>query len=342
MRLPNGYGSVHKLPGNRRRPWRARVTTGWTPEGKQLFYTVGYYATQKEALMALAAYREHPIGEKRDITLGEIYERWSEREYANLTSSTVNGYRAVWKRLSALAPHPVRNIRTSDLQTVIDDMIEEGLGRSTLEKAKTLAGILLQIAVNDDIIPTNYAKAIKLPKARKPKKETFSDLEIVALERTAAAGDVWVGTVLILIYTGLRVGELLALTPFAVDLREWTITGGLKTDAGRDRVVPIHPKIRPYIQHWMAASGPRLIHRDGRPIASTTTVGSSTTGARARGDQTTPDAACNAHTFASLLHRAGVGPKAAQDLLGHSDYATTANIYTHTRLEDLRRAVESI
>src|SRR5690606_3814789 len=54
---------------------------------------------------------------------------------------------------------------------------------------------------------------------------------------------------------------------FAVDLREWTITGGLKTDAGRDRVVPIHPKIQPYIQHWMAASGPRLIHRDGRPIA---------------------------------------------------------------------------
>lgn len=293
--------------------------------------------------MALAAYREHPIGEKRDITLGEIYERWSEREYANLTSSTVNGYRAVWKRLSALAPHPVRNIRTSDLQTVIDDMIEEGLGRSTLEKAKTLAGILLQIAVNDDIIPTNYAKAIRLPKARKPKKETFSDLEIVALERTAAAGDVWVGTVLILIYTGLRVGELLALTPFAVDLREWTITGGLKTDAGRDRVVPIHPKIRPYIQHWMAASGPRLIHRDGRPIAVNYYRRELYYPALERAGikrHLTPHA--TRHTFASLLHRAGVGPKAAQDLLGHSDYATTANIYTHTRLEDLRRAVESI
>ena len=54
MRLPNGYGSVHRLPGNRRRPWRARVTVGWTEDGKQLYYTVGYYATQREALAALA------------------------------------------------------------------------------------------------------------------------------------------------------------------------------------------------------------------------------------------------------------------------------------------------
>lgn len=107
--------------------------------------------------------------------------------------------------------------------------------------------------------------------------------------------------------------------------------------------MPIHPKIQPYIQHWMAASGPRLIHRDGRPIAVNYYRRELYYPALERAGikrHLTPHA--TRHTFASLLHRAGVDPKAAQDLLGHSDYATTANIYTHTRLEDLRRAVESI
>ena len=62
MKLPNGYGSVHKLSGNR---WRARKTTGWsldkkTMKYKQEYTTLGYYPTKKEALQALAAYNEQP------------------------------------------------------------------------------------------------------------------------------------------------------------------------------------------------------------------------------------------------------------------------------------------
>jgi integrase len=211
VRLPNGYGSVHKLPGNRRRPWRARVTTGWTPEGKQLFYTVGYYATQREALAALAEYHEKPIGDRRDLTLGQIYEQWSEKAYETLDRSTVNGYKACWKRISKLADVPIRLLKTSDLQQIIDEMIKEGLGRSSLEKAKTLCGILMDIALNDDIIDKNYARAVKLPPARKPKKDAFTDMEVLQVERLAESGDMWAGTVMILIYTGMRGSEMCGL-----------------------------------------------------------------------------------------------------------------------------------
>lgn len=319
------------------------MTVGWTDDGKQLYETIGYFATKKEGLEALAEYHKNPLArDVRDVTLGEIYERWSAKAYETLTKSTANGYRAVWKRLSKLADTPVRSIRTSHLQTVIDEMIEEGLSRSSLEKAKTLSVILLDIAVNDDVIPTNYAKVIKLPKARKAKKDTFTDIEIRKIEE-ASEHDKWAGTILILIYTGLRVGEMLELTPFAVDTANWTITGGLKTDAGRDRIVPIHTKIQPLIRYWMENRGPRLIHKDGRPISITYYRRSLYYPALRRAGierHLTPHA--TRHTFASLLHRANVAPKTAQDLLGHSDYATTANVYTHTRLEDLRRAVEAI
>ena len=61
MKLPNGYGSVYKLSGNRRKPWAARVTDGWvndnkTKKSKQKYKFIGFYETRKEALLALASF----------------------------------------------------------------------------------------------------------------------------------------------------------------------------------------------------------------------------------------------------------------------------------------------
>lgn len=61
MKLPNGYGTVYKLSGNRRRPWIARKTIGWSEEGKQLYYTIGYFKTRAEAMAALAEYNKNPM-----------------------------------------------------------------------------------------------------------------------------------------------------------------------------------------------------------------------------------------------------------------------------------------
>lgn len=63
MKQPNGYGSVHKLSGKRRKPWRVRKTNGWTMnvDGTKLvqqYITIGYYETRQEALQALADYNQ--------------------------------------------------------------------------------------------------------------------------------------------------------------------------------------------------------------------------------------------------------------------------------------------
>lgn len=343
MRLPNGYGSVYKLSGNRRRPWVAAKTIGWTDEGKQLRYIIGYFRTRAEALEALAEYNRNPIGEAREVALGDIYERWSESAYKTLTRSTVDGYKAAWKRLSVLADQQIRLIKTSHLQTVIDGMVDEGLSRSSLEKVKTLAGILFEIAHNDDVITKNYARAIKLPEEVKKKKQVFTDLEIEKVTRLAESGDIWAGTILILIYSGMRGSEMLLMTRFNVDLENWIFTGGIKTDAGRDRIVPIHTKIRPYVKYWYDTKGPRLIHRDGQPISLNyyrrelyyPTL-------KRAGIDRHLNPHTTRHTFGTLLDRAKVNTKHIQELIGHSDYATTANIYTHPDLDALRSAIEAI
>ena len=84
MKLPNGFGSVYKLSGNRRNPYVAKKTKGWeidpiTGKSKQLYITVGYYPTRKEALTALAEYNKDPlILHHATITFEEVYENWSE------------------------------------------------------------------------------------------------------------------------------------------------------------------------------------------------------------------------------------------------------------------------
>lgn len=341
MRMPNGYGGVFKLPGNRRRPWAARKTTGWTEDGKQQYYVIGYFKSRAEALEALAEYNKNPIGEVRDKTFGEIYEKWSEAKYPKLDRSTVNGYKAVWKRLQVLAEEPVRNIRKSHLQDVIEGMAGEGLSRSSLEKAKTLCVILFDEALSDDIAQKNYGALIELPKSRKTKRETFTDMEIRKIEEAAEA-NVWAGTILILIYTGMRVGELMTLTKFNVDIENMIITGGIKTETGRNRVVPVHPKIQKHVKYWYSQPGEFLITKDGnkmrvdyyRKYIYYPLLGEA--GVR----RLTPHS--TRHTFASLLNRARVGTKYIQELIGHSNYATTANVYTHPKIEELRKAIEGI
>ena len=150
-------------------------------------------------------------------------------------------------------------------QGIIDGLCKAGMSRSTLEKVKVLISMLYDNAIQNDITNKNYGKFIHLPKSNKQEKEIFTDIELQTLFK--ADSDEWVMTILILNYTGLRLNELLGLTPFCVDMDNQTMTGGLKTEAGKDRTVPIHPKILKYVQYWLDKKGDFLICKnDGKRI----------------------------------------------------------------------------
>jgi integrase len=342
MRLPNGYGSVYMLTGNRRRPWVARKTLGWTDDGRQIFYIVGYYKKRQDALDALADYNKNPIGDLRDITLQEIWNRWSKSKFPKISRSTKETYEAAWKHLAPIKDMLVREIRKSHIQNIIDDMADKKLSYSACSKVKTLAGTLLNEAIADKIIFDNCASLVELPENDARKKNSFTDFEILAISKLAEDGHIWAGTILIMIYTGLRITEFLTLTKFNVDLDKMTITAGIKTEAGKNRVIPIHPKIQKYVKYWYDQGGERLITLDGKRILPRYYRENlyHPTLKQAKVRPLNPHS--TRHTFASLLDKAGVRTKHIQDLIGHSDYSTTANIYTHPDVDTLRQAIESI
>ena len=82
MKLPNGYGSVTKMSGKRRKPYAARITTAWTDGGKQVKKYIGYFKTRQEAIKALADYNENPFDlATKKITFAEVFERWQKVKY---------------------------------------------------------------------------------------------------------------------------------------------------------------------------------------------------------------------------------------------------------------------
>lgn len=92
------------------------------------------------------------------------------------------------------------------------------------------------------------------PKTQK-RKETFTDAEISKLE---ADGSDTAKIILMLIYTGMRIGELFSLP--AKDYHKDYVVGGEKTEAGRNRIIPIRPEGIPYFAYFAnKATGPLLI-----------------------------------------------------------------------------------
>lgn len=153
----------------------------------------------------------------------------------------------------------------------------------------------------------------------------------------------WVDTILILIYTGMRITEILTLTKFNIDLKNQIIICGIKTDAGKGRVIPIHSKILKYITNWYNKNGETFIFKDG---------GKKITANYYRDyiyypaleklgiEKLTPHS-CR-HTCATLMAKAGVEPLLIQRIMGHKKYSTTADIYTHPDIEGLKNAMKMI
>jgi site-specific recombinase XerD len=342
MRNPNGYGATYRLNGRRRRPWVARITTGWTPDGKQQRQIIGYFETRQEAMDALAMNRKEPISPKANITLGDLYKEWSSSKYEYISKDTINNYKAAWKYLSKYENIKVKDIRTAQLQDIITECYKNKKSQSTLTKIKALATSLYSYAIANDIVNKNYATLIEMPSFDKNEKDIFTDLEIQKMLDNVDKIE-WVDTILIMIYTGMRITEMLTLTKFNIDLEKQLITGGIKTDAGKNRIIPIHPKIFKYIEARYKQNGETIIcKKNGKKMSADYYRKYIYYPTLEKLEIRKLNPHCCRHTFATLLSNAGAETVFIQKLIGHSDYATTANIYTHTDIEELRKNINLI
>ena len=334
----NGAGSVHKRKDSRSRPWVAVSPATYDQNGKAKRTIIGHFATSKEAKEALLQYNQCP-SDKFNITVAEAYEEWSAVAFRNISKQTRDCYTAAFQKIDRIKTTKLRELRTAHMQQIIDQ--HSAMSRSTLTKIKLLFSQLMDYGVENDIINKNYAQFIVLPKETTKVKDCFNDIELKKIENSVSTVP-FADIVLAMCYTGFRISEFMELTPFSYNAENGTLTGGKKTEAGKNRVVPVHPKIAPIVSQWIAKGGQTIFCQDnGKPFSAKGFRERFYTALEEIGvRKLTPHA--TRHTFATKLAAAGARPEDIQKILGHAKYDMTANVYIHQNIDTLKNAVNLV
>ncbi|WP_306511616.1 tyrosine-type recombinase/integrase [Acidaminococcus intestini] len=231
MRKPNGYGCIKHLSGHRRRPFVFVISQ----EGRQK--PVEYFTSQVEAEIFAADYnkvhRHTSLAGHRE-TLAEVYCRWQAAHIADTepSASTIASYTNSWRHLEPLGPEPIAELKHRDYQGILDRMRKDGLSYSSLKKVRSLISLVEKYALETEIISRAYAPLLRIGKNHpvRPHK-VISRQKINRL--WAREGQPGVDTVLILLYTGMRCGKLLALKKSDINIRQQAIRiTRSKTQAG--------------------------------------------------------------------------------------------------------------
>lgn len=349
MRLPNGVGSVHRIGDgkSRRNPWRARVPSHVeldeeTGKAVQKYITVGYYATEVDAINALMDYRKNPYTlEAASCTFEDVFQMWKAKKYPEISKSGQTGYNSAFKNSEPLHKMKMRDIRTVHLEGAMQAL---DAGYQVQSRLKTFWGQLFKYAMEHDIIQKNYAEFIK-PKSAAPATSRsaipLEDREKMWAE--IAAGNTDAELAMLLIFTGMRPAELLDIKKENVDLGSRIMVGGLKTAAGKDRHIPIHKCILPIVERLMQLPGENLVMRDDKPEPMNyprfLRYNWNPLMKKLGFTEYTPH--YGRHTMATMMREVNIPEDIKKLILGHSSDDITDR-YTHVSDAMLLEAVDSI
>lgn len=337
MKNPNGYGTVYKLSGKRRKPWTARKTVGWNDKGQPMYLFIGYYKTRAEAQTALGAYNANPY-EFNNITLEELYEKWLESSDAKkLKEGTLTTYRAGWKLASTIKHMPVNEIKLDHYEDAAEIT---GSPRSVVKTYKSLLGKLIQFGIKHEMVNSSrldvvhYIDLMKFPQGKKVNRVPFS---VDAIEKLWQHTDEWdVRFVLCMIYTGLRIGEISELLKTDVNLEEGYLTvKDSKTPAGI-RTVPIVDDVLPFFKT------DSMTYAFEKTLGKTISLGSRTNIfnhiEELTGEHHTPHE--TRHTLITMMAETDTPLRIIKRIVGHKNDNVTEDVYTHLSMDKLKESID--
>lgn len=287
-KLPNGFGQISEIKtGNLRKPFRVMVTVGKTDTGKpisKLLQPEGFFKTYNEAYTALVEYNKNPYELDSCITVKELYDRWSEEHFKKVCDGTIASIRGTWAYCTSLYSMNIRDVRTYHIKGCIDSAKaiikgkEKDVPLTRKKNIKSLFSQLFKYAMEYDLVDKNYAEVIDISEITHQMNQNnkghmiFTDEEISKLWNNIDSGIRHVDVVLIQCYSGWRPQELGLIEIENVHLKEGYIISGMKTEAGKKRLVPIHPIIKPLIEkryeEAIKINSNYLINPQGRSTAT--------------------------------------------------------------------------
>ena len=341
MRLPKGYGQIIKLSGKRRRPYAVRMEIEeqqsdgtWIRKTKYL----EYFGKRSEALDWLARYNagvEVDVRPQIDTipTFTDVYKgfmEWYQAKNPDASKSALQAYSTAYNKSTDLYPRKFNSLRTSDLQAIISSHSHQS--KNTVNNFIKLFHGMYKYAGMNDLIDKDYSRFVfvECTDPEEEKHKIFTDEEIASCWKAQAED------ALILLYTGMRITELLKIETENIHFDERYMIGGLKTKAGKNRVIPIHEAIAPIIekrldQEYLIDMGGISRNRDAyvnsywNPVMKELDLNHIPHDTR--------------HTASSLMERYDVPLLHRKLILGHAVKDITEGVYTHVKPDELVRDI---
>lgn len=329
----NGEGTIFQLKSGK---WIATQVVGWYAEGDRLKKkTISrVFAKRTDALKALPTLKDLYTGRTDKTTLFDLYNEYIKtRDYENLSLSQRGKMTIAWNRWEPLKVIDINELTVSRIEAHIEEQTKSYYPAHDM---KVLLSHLYKIAIKREVLTHNKTEDIDLPfDTPNAKRECWTAAEINALWKDYET-NTFTGYLLIMCYAGLRFGELSTIRLENIYLDENYMIGGIKTEAGKNREIPIHNRIKPIIERIIPNRKRKLLEMNEDNFYNAYWEAIERTGLRKL-----PPHTCR-HYFFSRMTAQGVQGGIIAEVGGHANYLTTLKNYVRIPLQDKLAAVNKV
>lgn len=337
MKFANGTGSITKLKGNRRKPyWVRSPEVRYVEDGKikRKRNTIGYAATQKEALKLLTDYMDNPYSFNK-VTVEDLWKRAANMHYfSDNRKDTLN---AIFnKYLDPIRFENIQDIKIDHLQSIIDNT---NTGSATKDSIKAVMHYIYKYALVNEYVSQDLSQHINYKRDKvKIDRVVFTDQEV---QKLWALSDSWyVAYTLILLYTGCRFSEIADNKAVNIDLENKTIyiPEEISKNDSSNRTIPIHDKIIPLIKRNLGSEW--AFSNEGNKVD----YGNYTRRYLSKINAylgTTHKMHDTRHTFTTKMRKVS-DVLYVDELLGHTHGNITDDVYNHIDIKDLATEINKL
>lgn len=380
-RREKGIGGISQRADGR---WVGRIDVGITIDGKRKIKSV-YGKTKQEAQRKLKEVRdsltrgEYMDRKPKDHTIQYYADEWLQLRKHEIKSSTFdtiesNFINIIYPRIGI---YQFDKVTPKDIQGFIDKLVKDGYSYSIVKKMYYYLKAIYEFFYDRKEILDIPFKRIVLPKKLKKESSSivfFNEEEIKKIKECALSkypNGTYVFrsgyAIILLLYTGLRCGELIGLKWANIDFDNKQIKVESSIREIKDRSENAKQKTKFEETTPKTSSSIRIVPLSDMAIEAlryfesiksndiyvvTTSTGSHITNSRLNrafhsildrcGIEKKAGVHSLRHTFASMLFKKGVDAKTVSEILGHSDISITYDIYIHIIDEQKRKAIEQL
>ena len=366
-RLPNGFGQISEIKNrNLRNPFRAMISVGKDENGRPICKPLkpeSYFPTYNDAYAALVEYNKNPYDLEPSITVKELYEKWLPEH--EKTVKSVRSIESAWSYCSAVYGMRVKDLRARHVKGCMDEGTSTYRGitktpsASMKNQIKSMFNMMLDYALEYELVDRNYSRTFNLS------EETIKEIVTVKQEHIPFTDEemdllwqhvddkIMVDILLIQCYSGWRPQEIGLLELKDVDLNNWVFSGGMKTDAGMGRIVPIHSRIRDLVEREYKEAqelGSLYLFNYTNPKARSKSTALTYARYQKGFDMIRDELKLNPEHrphdgrkhFVTMAKKYGVDEYAIKYMVGHKISDITEKVYTQREFEWLKQEMEKI